>query len=144
MTFDGIASTQYFSTQVSGTRFQGTSGTFTQLDGTTVGGTNITVTGSITDAVGRLRSAGVGSVVTYGAFVQAGSVATTAGSTGTITFGTNFAGSVTYFLCITPGSNALANAGVGSTVPYTSAITRSGANIVGAASTVYNWIAAGL
>lgn len=121
----------------------------TQTDSSFFSGTNLELAGSlisnrINNANGALFSASIGSPGAFGATIQAGSIATTAGSTATITFNRNFA-NAQYSMFLTP--NALAD-GVGSVVPYllsgTTTKTISGANIVGAASTQYNYVAVGL
>lgn len=112
-----------------------------------ISGLNVFAAGSLTagrhtDANGALFSANVGSPPSYGAIVQAGSVETGAGSTATILFGREFAGSI-WFISVTPGSNGLGR-GAGSVVPHLTTVTRSGANIIGAASVKYDWVAIGL
>lgn len=98
--------------------------------------------GTVRDSLGRIRSAvrsHAGS--DYGLFVQAGSVATAAGSGGTIEFVESFA-SANYLLTLTPHN--FAN-GAGSVVPFVSGTRNtSGCEVVGAASTVYNYVAVGL
>lgn len=96
----------------------------------------------ISNSDGALFPSITGSPASYGAFVQAGNVSTSAGSIATIVFGAPYT-TTTFYVAVTPGSNALANA-AGSAVPILSAVTVSGANFRGAASTSYNWIAVGL
>jgi len=106
-----------------------------------VKGAQIVSNGSVVDELGRLRNTVLSHAgSTYGAFVQAGSVVTDAASGGTIEFAHNFA-DVNYIVTLTPQNYT---AGAGAAVPYVSGTRNvSGCEIVGAASTVYDYIAVG-
>jgi len=113
----------------------------TQVKSAVVSGTSIRGETMI-DADGTLTSSNVNASasVAYGATVQAGSIATSAGSAATVLFGQNFAGS--YFMTLSPQNFV---AGVGSVSAFSSGTRNvSGCEIVGAASTTYDWVAVGL
>lgn len=110
---------------------------------TAISGLDIFANGSlvgnrINDTNGALFSIVTGSPAVYGPKIQVGTVATSAGSAGTIVFGTQFATNG-WMGVLTAGSD---NAGE---CPYISGTRNvSGAAIVGEASTTYNYIAVGL
>ena len=138
LTYDGIPSTRIDSSTFSGTAALFQTGSFA----TALRVLDITSTGSITDAQGRLRSAVLGSG-TEGAFcgwVQAGSAATSAGSVGFAAFGQPTSNTV-YYLQISPRGFV---AGGGSVVPFESGTrSTSGVSFVGAASQDYSFLVVG-
>ncbi len=127
ITYDGMSSTLRTSSTYSGTSFLGDTGSFaTGVRSPTIANTT-----------GTLRSAGTGSPSTFGAFVQGGTVVTTAGSAGTIEFGTAFA-TTSWFGILTAGSVGGVNQA------YISGTRNvSGAAIVGGPSITYNYLAIG-
>lgn len=124
ITFDGIASTQYLVSTESGSNVQATSGTF-QV---------------VSNANGNLKSAGVGSPITYGALVQAGVAGPLLAATGSIVFGRQFADK-TFAVTVTPRLSG--------TLPWSVAsgntiYTVSGITVNGQSGLQFNWIAVGL
>jgi len=97
---------------------------------------------TIVNGQGALRSILLGSATTntFGGFVQAGSFTTTAGSQGTIVFGTPYTSATSYYVTTTSCGSA-----TGFDKSYISGTRNaSGCNFVGAASLRYDWIAAGI
>ena len=135
-TFDAITSNK----GISGLNVYATGSVVTQMK--TVA-KNITTTGS--DIAGRIIESanngpvftvGVGSPITYGAFIQAGSTITSAGSLAVVNFGKGWTVAGNYY--ITFGNIA------GSDVAFVSGTKRaSGCTIVGAPSQTYDWVAVG-
>ena len=133
---DGIASTEIRSLTVSGTESQFSTGSFANVRV----GTNFTGAGSVTDAQGRVRSISLGSTSTFGGFIQTGSATKSGGSLGYALLGTAYS-NTNFYVQVTGRQYA---DGVGSVTPWISgARTTSGVNFVGAASTVYDWMAIG-
>ena len=129
---DGLASTQIFTSQVSGTESQHTTGSFTNLRVSTIFST----------AAGQV--AVLGSAGTFGAIVQAGFTGPLLAATGSAVFGTAFTNR-DYIVSVSPISPL--NDGLGSTVPYTlSGISHAttGCTITGVSGTKYQWIAVGI
>jgi len=119
----------YATTSVNSALVNGTTISGTTIKGTTISGTNIL------NSQGLMYSIGVGSPVTYGAKILAGSIATAAGSGAFIPFGALFTNNQ---YKITFGNVA------GSDVAFVSGTAhRSGCAIVGAPSQTYNYIAIG-
>ena len=143
MGFEEVNQTVTFTEIISGANVYGSTAVTTPslvstyLSGTDARLTSVTAIGSITGTLGRLHSIGLGSTAVYGGRIQAGSVATAAGSGGTISFGTPFAG-LNYFVVLT-GQTA-----VGSVVAFVSGTRNiSGCEIVGGASAPYDYVAVG-
>lgn len=158
ITYDGIPSTQIDSSNFSGTNFYGSVGSIVglRIGNTATPGSitalNITTTGSITEATGRLRSNTIGSPGAFGAIVQAGSFATTAGSTAAVAFRQNFTTANAYVFVAWPQSglvSALQNAATAGSLNVVTSGTAnngkntSGVNVVGGASFTYDYIAIG-
>lgn len=113
------------------TTFKAISGLDTFMGGSVVGN-------KISDAGGRIVSTNFGSPTAYSYRVQAGFVATSAGSTGNINLGASFGGQPYAVTFGTSGATASA------ALPAVSGLqTVSGCTIIGDASTVYSWIAVG-
>ena len=133
---------------ISGTNVYGTTGSFgtvkvttgniATVNTTTLSGTTIRVGGE-----GTLHSVQLGSATTqlYTGLVKAGSLNTSAGSVGFIKLGTAFAGGATgWYASITSTGSY-----TGFDQSYISGTRHtSGVNVVGAASTRYDWIAVGI
>lgn len=144
--------------QISGLNIFATGSTTTGrlIGATVVSGTSIFATGSltglrVTDENGRIFTIPHGSPGRFGAYFQAGSFATGAGSTATVDFRNNFLAANAYVFWAFPQSGpSLANAASGaSAMAFTSGTANngrndSGANVVGAASTTYDYIAVGV
>jgi len=112
--------------------------TESQISGLNVYANGSLVANRINDANGNILSNSTGSPASYGIKIQVGTVATSAGSEGTIEFGTQFTNG-NYIVTLTAGSDNSGKA------PYVSGARNvSGCEIVGEASTTYNYIAAGL
>jgi hypothetical protein len=110
----------------------------TYVSGANVYGTGSVVGGRINDGNGALFSNNVGSPASYSAKVQAGVVTTAGGSGGTIEFGTQFA-STAYHVAFSVSGAASA------ILPTVSGAKNvSGCEVIGAASTTYDYIAAGV
>ena len=129
------------------------------LGATIISGAQIFGTGSVTgervtDANGRIFSVSNGSPGLFGNIIQAGSIATGAGSTGTATFRTNYATANSYvvFMTLQSGIGVAGNTtpgAIGSTIAWTSGTANngrntSGINIVGQASTTYDYLVVGI
>lgn len=127
ITNDGIASTERDSSTFSGTLILGATISGTALRGSLTGGYN--------DGNGAVYSVGVGSPITYGAKIQAGSAVTSAGSLAVVQFGAGFA--TNQYKLVLTGIDSSGTAFISGTV------RASGCTIVGAPSLVYNWIAIG-
>ena len=124
-------------TNVYGTNVYGVTGSFVNISGT-----GFRVGGSIVDTTGRFKNVEVGSPVSYSATVKAGSVLTSAGSSGFITFGLPFSTSA-WYVNVTPGS--LVTSEYAASGAYVSGLRNaSGATFVGAPSMKYDWIAVGV
>lgn len=101
------------------------------------------VANTIIETRGKLFSVSIGSPATFGAFIQGGSVVTSAGSLAVIQFGQGWTSAGKYYVTVTAGSYQDGN--TGSIVPFLSGAYRaSGVTLIGAASTIYNWIGVGL
>lgn len=134
---DGLASLQTYSSEVSGAQVSYTVGSIVTLRTT-----NVIGVGSVSDVDGRIRSVGVGSPISYGAFVQAGQVGPIANGSGIITFGRSFS-NTSYAITLTAlGSLAI--------LPYvfsgTAVFTTSGCVFGGQSGTnaIYGYVAVGL
>jgi len=109
-----------------------------QISGLNLFAAGSLVAGRLNDGNGALLPVSVGSPASFGAFAQAGSVSTAAGSGATLEFGQQFNTAV-YYVQLTAAAD---NSGV---APYVSgALNVSGCEVVGEASTAYNYIAVGL
>lgn len=110
----------------------------TQTDSSNFSGTNVTVS-TITNANGTVQSAGVGSPITYGAIVQAGTAGPLLAATGSIVFGRQFS-STGFIVTITPQVS-------GTLFPYvvsgTTTYTVSGITFGAQSGLAYNWVAVG-
>jgi len=140
---DGLGFEEVNQSGLSTNLVQTVSGVHTRTSSTNYVGTDVNVTGSlvggrINDGNGALFSASTGSPASYGVKVQAGKVATTAGSTVTIKFGTQFA-NTNWKAVVTAGS---VNGAAGAYI--SGARNVSGALLIGAASTTYDYVAVGL
>lgn len=148
---------------ISGTNIYGTTGSFVTTKITTANvvtgnittvvattgsavttrNTNINFIGSCTDTnTGRLKSNLIGSATTkvYGAYIQAGSFDTTAGSLGFINFGTPYTSATSYYVNAIPTGSI-----TGYEKSYISGVRHiSGVNFVGAAALRYDYIAVGI
>lgn len=127
---------------ISGANVYGTTGSFTNTRITTANIATANIT-SLSDANGALVSNIIGSatVQTYGGYIQAGSLLTSAGSVGFVKFGKPFTSATSYYVTTTPcGSSA------GTFWPgYTSGLKHaSGVNFVGAANLRYDFVAVGI
>lgn len=126
--YDGIPSTQTDSSTFSGTSALGTTGSFTNIRGT------------LTSTDGAVYSAGVGSPITYGAIVQAGTAGPLLGATGSIKFGRQFT-NASFIVTITPQVS-------GTLYPYvvsgTTTYTVSGITYGAQSGLSYNWVAVGV
>lgn len=135
---DGLPSLEIRATTISGTTLQASTAAFGASE---IGNAELadnSASGAKVDPT--FPTASLGSTRRFGAFIQAGSVATAAGSGGTIEFGVQFA-NTGYWLTLSPANFVT---GAGSVVPYVSGTrNRSGCEIVGAASTTYEFIAIG-
>ena len=112
---------------------------------------NSHITGSFTDGTGRLTTPAIGSPGAFGVIIQAGSFATSTGSTANISFKQNFAVANDYFLGIWPrsGLQMLDATAAGSSAAVTSGTANSGrhtsgANVQGGGGAVlYDYLAIG-
>ena len=170
---DGLSSLEVRATIISGATIQGTLISGTTVAATNVSGASIVAgagtigTAELADSAvsgAKIADAGIGnakldtvaasgtkvdygvpiaylgSIARAGLLIQAGSVATGAGSGGTIVFAKQFI-SNDYLVLLSPDNFV---AGAGSVVPYASGTkNRSGCEMVGAASTVYQYAAVG-
>ncbi len=119
---DGLGFEEVNQSGTNTTLVQATSGTFTR----------------VSDANGEVISTSVGSPVVYGPKMQVGTVATAAGSSVTIEFGTQFA-TGGYKISVTAGSVLTTQSA------YISGTRNvSGCLLIGGASTRYDFIAVGL
>lgn len=125
---------------IGGTNIAGTTVSGVTLSGGNTRLRNCVVTGSYMNLNGTLQVVELGSPVVYGATVKAGSVLTTAGSLGFITFGTSFSNS-TWYCTLMPGSNITTP---GSAIYISGLRHASGAYFVGEPSMKYDWIAVGI
>lgn len=129
LAFDGIPSTQTDSSNFSGTN----------VYATTISGVNYNITGSISDANGRVTSSSTGSPATFGAFIQGGQGGPLLAATGSVVFGRLFSSSA-YSLVISPN--------ISGTLPWsvasgTGTYSTSGATVNGQSGLFFNWIAVG-
>ena len=120
---------------------------YNNISGLTARIGNIISPGSFTDTNGRLRSTSLGSPGAFGVIFQAGSFATTAGSTAAIAFRQNFATANAYVFFAFPQSGVTLAVN-GSVNVFTSGTANngrntSGVNVVGGASISYDYIAIG-
>ena len=126
---------------VSGTNVYGTTGSFVTAKITTVNTTTVNAS-TVTNSEGTLKSSLLGSATTkvYGAFIQAGSFDTSAGSVGFVKFGVPYSSATSYYVNATPTGSI-----TGYEESYVSGTRNaSGVNFVGAAALRYDWIAVGL
>jgi hypothetical protein len=136
---DGISSTQYLVTTVSGTNSQATSGVYTQLDATAATITTLTTTNPISGTTVSLAFpvAYTGSPIIGNLAMQVG-VATPADAVLAVIFPKPFAAAPKIFLSETAltGSNASA--------AYTSGTVSTGSFMLyGGSNVPYNWLAIG-
>jgi hypothetical protein len=127
---------------VSGANIYGTTGSFVNARITTANIATGTFT-SLNDTNGALKSNILGSAtsLTYGGYVQAGSILTTTGSIGFIKFGVPFTSATSYYVTATPCGSSAGTFWAG----YTSGLKHaSGVNFVGAANLRYDFVAVGI
>lgn len=120
----------------------GASGYFTNLNVTAISAGNVSTIGSFVEGSKRLQSTLLGSATTnvWGGFIQAGSLLTNSGSLGFVKFGTPYTSASSYYITAAPCGSA-----PGFEKWYISGVRHiSGVNFIGAASTRYDWIAAGI
>jgi hypothetical protein len=99
---------------------------------------SMTVLSGLRNSNGEIVSNALGSPSTFGMFVQAGSIATPAGSEVTLVFGTQFSSNAYNIAFGTEGNGASA------TLPTVSGTKNvSGCEVIGDASTTYAFVAVG-